>query len=103
MKIRLLTPPFQLYLGCRWCPLFAIVFEILAFDTNNKFDCQVALCLVICGWSLSCYIGLGRRGLRKMLHSLYNVILTVSHHPDIWISLICVLISTDHSAHVSKT
>ncbi|KAH9979052.1 hypothetical protein BGW80DRAFT_1455730 [Lactifluus volemus] len=31
---------FPLYLGCRWCPLFAIVFEILAFDTNNKIDCQ---------------------------------------------------------------
>ncbi|KAH9979050.1 hypothetical protein BGW80DRAFT_713106 [Lactifluus volemus] len=37
---RRFTWAFPLYLGCRWCPLFAIVSQFLGFDTSNIIDCQ---------------------------------------------------------------
>ena len=35
------TVRLQLYWGCRWCPLFAIIFEFIGFDVSSKIDCQV--------------------------------------------------------------
>ena len=40
-RIRRLTGRLQLYVGCRWCPLFAIISQILGFDTSNKINCHV--------------------------------------------------------------
>jgi len=37
---RKLTWTFPLYLGCRWCPLFAIMFQFLGLDVESKIDCQ---------------------------------------------------------------
>jgi hypothetical protein len=31
----------QLYLGCRWFPLFNIVGQFMIFDTSHQDDCQV--------------------------------------------------------------
>ncbi|KAH9036730.1 hypothetical protein EDB83DRAFT_2414187 [Lactarius deliciosus] len=40
-KKRKFTWPFLLYLGCRWCPLFSIMFQFLGLDVSHKIDCQV--------------------------------------------------------------
>ncbi|KAH9985803.1 hypothetical protein BJV74DRAFT_550991 [Russula compacta] len=37
---RKFTWTFPLYLGCRWCPLFAIIFEFIGFDVSREIDCQ---------------------------------------------------------------
>lgn len=39
---------FLLYLGCRWCPLFAITTQVLGFDLYHKIDCQA--------WVLAAFI-----------------------------------------------
>lgn len=39
-KKRRFTWTFLLYLGCRWCPLFAITSQLLRFDDSHKIDCQ---------------------------------------------------------------
>ncbi|KAH8994746.1 hypothetical protein EDB86DRAFT_3167608 [Lactarius hatsudake] len=39
-KKRKFTWSFLLYLGCRWCPLFAVALQFLGFDTSHKIDCQ---------------------------------------------------------------
>ncbi|KAH9063761.1 hypothetical protein EDB83DRAFT_2675224 [Lactarius deliciosus] len=44
-KQRKFTWPFLLYLGCRWCPLFAIAFQFLGFDVSHKIDCQTCAIL----------------------------------------------------------
>ncbi|KAH9056692.1 hypothetical protein EDB87DRAFT_1833636 [Lactarius vividus] len=35
----------RLYLGCRWCPLFAIALQFLGFDVSHKIDCQACAIL----------------------------------------------------------
>ncbi|KAH9006164.1 hypothetical protein EDB86DRAFT_3070183 [Lactarius hatsudake] len=35
----------SLYLGCRWCPLFAIALQFLGFDVSHKIDCQACVIL----------------------------------------------------------
>jgi len=37
---RKFTWTFPLYWGCRWCPLFAIIFEFIGFDVSSEIDCQ---------------------------------------------------------------
>ncbi|KAH9050969.1 hypothetical protein EDB83DRAFT_2522419 [Lactarius deliciosus] len=44
-KKRKFTWPFLLYLGCRWCPLFAIALQFLGFDVSHKIDCQACVIL----------------------------------------------------------
>ncbi|KAH8991110.1 hypothetical protein EDB86DRAFT_3080091 [Lactarius hatsudake] len=44
-KQRKFTWPFLLYLGCRWCPLFAIALQFLGFDVPHKIDCQACAVL----------------------------------------------------------
>ncbi|KAH9048280.1 hypothetical protein EDB84DRAFT_1557074 [Lactarius hengduanensis] len=44
-KQRKFTWPFLLYLGCRWCPLFAIALQLLGFDVSHKIDCQASAVL----------------------------------------------------------
>ena len=40
-RIRRSTGHLQIYLGCRWCPLFSIMSQCLGFDWPHKIDCQV--------------------------------------------------------------
>ncbi|KAH9159581.1 hypothetical protein EDB89DRAFT_2047698 [Lactarius sanguifluus] len=51
-KKRKFTWPFLLYLGCRWCPLFSIMFQFLALDVSHKIDCQACIVLAF----ISAYI-----------------------------------------------
>ncbi|KAH9180202.1 hypothetical protein EDB89DRAFT_2224070 [Lactarius sanguifluus] len=44
-KQRKFTWPFLLYLGCRWCPLFAVALQLLGFDVSHKIDCQACAVL----------------------------------------------------------
>ena len=39
------TEHLQLYLGCRWCPLFAITTQFLGSDLHYKMDCHVCTSL----------------------------------------------------------
>ena len=80
--------------------------QFLGFDTSHRIDCQVKKSLDCCSVyrTLSCCQGLGCHNFREMLrYTLHNIILTVSGHPDVWISLVRLLISPDYSARVSKT
>jgi hypothetical protein len=42
---------FQLYLGCRWFPLFAIVLEFVGLDASPDIDYQVRKLLTFCNSS----------------------------------------------------
>ncbi|KAH9062472.1 hypothetical protein EDB87DRAFT_305303 [Lactarius vividus] len=42
---RQFTWSFLLYLGCRWCPLFAIALQFLGFDVSHKINCQTCAIL----------------------------------------------------------
>jgi hypothetical protein len=44
----MLIPCFQLYLGCRWFPLFAIIIEFIGLDGSLEMDCQVRKLLTPC-------------------------------------------------------
>src|SRR6266850_2412989 len=36
-----LTRRVQLYLGCRWCPLFAIITYFVLFNLHDEVNCHV--------------------------------------------------------------
>ncbi|KAH9021229.1 hypothetical protein EDB84DRAFT_1580928 [Lactarius hengduanensis] len=44
-KKRKFTWSFLLYLGCRWCPLFALALQFLGFDVSHKINCQACVVL----------------------------------------------------------
>ncbi|KAH8994732.1 hypothetical protein EDB86DRAFT_3167588 [Lactarius hatsudake] len=52
-KKRKFTWPFLLYLGCRWCPLFSIMFQFLGPDVSHKIDCQACVVLAFISAYLS--------------------------------------------------
>ena len=98
---------FQLYLGCRWCPLFSIVSQWLGLDWPHKFDCQVWTSLDRRGievWKLSCYLGLGYCILRKVPDEVVGAILNICicYYADVWISFICLCVISGYPAHVSQ-
>ncbi|KAH9001600.1 hypothetical protein EDB92DRAFT_2110559 [Lactarius akahatsu] len=44
-KKRKFTWSFLLYLGCRWCPLFAVALQFLGFDVSHEIDCHACAVL----------------------------------------------------------
>lgn len=48
-----LTSYRQLYLGCRWCPLVALITQFLVLDVTEGTGCQVPTLLALArsGWA----------------------------------------------------
>ena len=98
----------QLYLGARWCPLFAMLGIYVGLDSNARIDCQV---LIRFAFSLS-FIEIDNE--TELIHRLMSSLSWWDHgtfprrhfnilgHVDICTSLICLRVSSDHPAYVSR-